>query len=189
MPAPEIPSTPRSQSSSFMSNQFIRRLTFARTSTSSPEPNFTFRPQRRASFGSFAFDHGPHGLVCVHSPPNPLVDLIFVDGLNGGSYKTWRKEARDGYFWPGDWLPTDPDFQHVRIHVFGYPADWSDFKARNLNVADFGNSLRGSMIGSPHLTRGEKVHYAAYLHPFNLSNCLFTDTNYSRGTLYGRYCY
>jgi pimeloyl-ACP methyl ester carboxylesterase len=93
----------------------------------------------------------------VHSPEEPLVDLIFVHGLHGGSFKTWRKREEKNYFWPGEWLSTDSEFQNVRIHTFGYPAEWSDFKASNANVSDFGSSLYGALISSPHLSRRHKT--------------------------------
>ena len=34
---------------------------------------------------------GPLGLNLLHSPPEPLIDFIFVHGLRGGSIKTWTK--------------------------------------------------------------------------------------------------
>jgi hypothetical protein len=138
---------------------FIKRLTFRQSQSSDTEPSIR-TPQRRVSVSAvrpFVESPGPHGLKCVHTPTDPLVDLIFAHGLHGGSYKTWRKKEEEGYFWPGEWLPQDPEFQQVRIHTFGYPADWSDFKNRSYSVNDFGDSLASSMIGSPYLTRGEKV--------------------------------
>ncbi|KAH8901294.1 hypothetical protein GQ53DRAFT_707603 [Thozetella sp. PMI_491] len=148
--------SPRSTTSGFLSNQFVRRLTSARLSTS-PTSQSSFPADRRPSFPKFNEGPGQNGLVCVHNPPDPLVDLIFVHGLHGGSYKTWRKKEAEGYFWPGEWLPKEAGFERVRIHTFGYPADWDDFKASKLSVNDFGSSLRGNMIGSPYLTRGEKT--------------------------------
>jgi pimeloyl-ACP methyl ester carboxylesterase len=96
-------------------------------------------------------------LTCVHSPEEPLVDLIFVHGLHGGSYKTWRKKEEKNYFWPGEWLPNDSEFQNVRIHTFGYAAEWSDFKSNNATVSDFGSSLYGALISSTHLSRRHKT--------------------------------
>ena len=34
---------------------------------------------------------GDLGLQLLRSSPEPLVDIIFVHGLRGGSVKTWRK--------------------------------------------------------------------------------------------------
>lgn len=155
---PTLPSSPRS-SSSFLTNNFIRRMTVRSTSTVASDTNSHASPRRRPSFSEFWDGTGPNGLICVHNPPEPLVDLVFVHGLHGGSFKTWRKKEEKGYFWPGEWLANDSEFQNVRIHTFGYPADRDDFKASNLNVLDFGSSLYGALISSPHLNRGEKVCY------------------------------
>ena len=131
-------------------------MTVRSTLTAASETNKP-SPHRRLSFSEFWNGAGPNGLICVHNPAEPLVDLVFVHGLHGGSFKTWRKKEAKGYFWPGEWLAVDSEFQNVRIHTFGYPADWNDFKASNLNVLDFGGSLYGALDSSPHLNRGEKV--------------------------------
>jgi hypothetical protein len=80
-----------------------------------------------------------------------------VHGLHGGSYKTWRKREKEGSFWPGEWLPYDPDFAHVRVHTFGYNADWNNLKGSIENIHEFGSSLHGAMVSSTLLNRGEKV--------------------------------
>jgi len=150
----ESPKTsPRSTPSWF--TQPLRALSTFRSSSTAEYPNS--RASRRESF-KFEEGVGPHGLNCIYSPSEPLVDLIFVHGLHGGSYKTWRKENQRGYFWPGEWLPKDPDFRStVRIHTFGYNADWSDFKSSQLGMNDFASYLHGEMVGSEELCRGEKV--------------------------------
>ncbi|KAL8409621.1 hypothetical protein RB594_007898 [Gaeumannomyces avenae] len=96
---------------------------------------------------------GPLGLNLLHSPPEPLIDFIFVHGLRGGSIKTWTKGGDPRLFWPQAWLPRDPDLQHVRIHSYGYNSDWGDNKHDFLDLDDFGRSLFGEMSTSPHLRR------------------------------------
>ena len=78
------------------------------------------------SFRSHSEGAGPYGLTLLHCPPEPLIDFIFVHGLRGGSFKTWRKQDHPDYFWPRARLPYDPDLQNVRIHTFGYHSDWSE---------------------------------------------------------------
>ena len=94
---------------------------------------------------------GPLGLRLLHASPEPLVDLIFVHGLRGGSAKTWRKGNDPRLFWPRFWLPLEPGFRHVNIHSFGYDSDWASAKASILNIHDFGQSLLEEMRNSPHL--------------------------------------
>ncbi|KEZ42265.1 hypothetical protein SAPIO_CDS6124 [Scedosporium apiospermum] len=62
---------------------------------------------------------GPLGLRLLASSPEPLIDLIFVHGLRGGSIRTWQKEPDPQYFWPKYWLPLEPEFSHANIHSFG----------------------------------------------------------------------
>lgn len=100
---------------------------------------------------------GPYGLTLLHEPPEPLVDLIFVHGLRGGSVKTWTKGQDDGNFWPQAWLPQEQDLQHVRIHTFGYNSDWGERKESILSVHDFGKDLLGEMATNPHLRTQENL--------------------------------
>lgn len=102
-------------------------------------------------------NRGPYGLTLLHAPPEPLIDFIFVHGLRGGAFKTWRKKNEAQYFWPQAWLPLDPGLQNVRIHTFGYNSDWTDTKDSILNVHDFGRALLGEMTTSPELRKDESV--------------------------------
>ncbi|KAB5572683.1 NACHT and WD domain protein [Coniochaeta sp. 2T2.1] len=84
---------------------------------------------------------GPLGLRLLHASPEPLIDLIFVHGLRGGSVKTWRKGNDPALFWPREWLPLEPEFYNVNVHSFGYESDWGSSKPSILNVHDFGRAL------------------------------------------------
>lgn len=94
---------------------------------------------------------GPLGLRLLHSSPEPLIDLIFVHGLRGGSVKTWRKGNDPRNFWPQLWLPLEPGLRNANIHSFGYESDWASTKPSVLNVHDFGQSLLEEMRNSPNL--------------------------------------
>ena len=94
---------------------------------------------------------GPLGLSLLHSPPEPLIDFIFVHGLGGGSRKTWSKTSSISHYWPQEWLPKDPAFKNVRVHSFGYDSDYLKGKGNCLNVHHFGRSLLGEMHTSPSL--------------------------------------
>lgn len=138
-----------------VNSRFIKSLTFR--TTSSNTSSFDWPPRgpsnRRGSFRGFHDEDGPNGLHCVYEPQEALLDIIFVHGLNGGSYRTWRLHQRPGFFWPGEWLPQDQDFRNVRIHTFGYPADWTNFKQRGLSMNDFAHSLHSAMLGDEYLVR------------------------------------
>ncbi len=95
---------------------------------------------------------GPLGLNCLYAPLEPLIDLIFVHGLGGGSRKTWSKTDSEKDYWPQEWLPRDAAFSNVRIHSFGYNSDWGKGKNNCLNIHHFGKSLLSQLDISPYLT-------------------------------------
>ena len=103
--------------------------------------------------------NGPVGLRLLHSSPEPLVDIVLVHGLRGGSVKTWRMGNHPRYFWPQNWLPLEPGFDNVNIHTFGYESDWASTKSSILNVHDFGQSLLEEMRNSPYIRLNKKVHF------------------------------
>ncbi|GLA18491.1 hypothetical protein AnigIFM62618_006139 [Aspergillus niger] len=96
---------------------------------------------------------GPLGLNLLHTVPEPHIDFIFIHGLGGGSRKTWSKTTDPYHFWPKEWLSRDPEFGHVRVHSFGYKADWAEKKSNHLNIHDFSLSLLGEMQCSPEIRR------------------------------------
>ena len=93
----------------------------------------------------------------MYEPQNVQADLIFVHGLGGGSRKTWCKSDSVASYWPQMWLPEEPGFENVRIHSFGYNADWSSTKDTISNLADFANMLVTAVHFSPTLHGGPRV--------------------------------
>ena len=91
------------------------------------------------------------GLNLLHNPPEPLVDLIFVHGLGGGSFKTWSKARDPMKYWPKEWLPIDTAFENARIHSFGYNSKWSSSRSEALNIHDFGKALINDLYDSPYM--------------------------------------
>ncbi|KAJ9137442.1 GPI inositol-deacylase [Pleurostoma richardsiae] len=99
---------------------------------------------------------GPFGLSLLYEPEDqtPVADLIFVHGLNGGSYSTWTK-GDESTFWPQKWLPEDAAFADVRIHTFGYHSGLS--RDSILNIHDFARSLLGAIHDAPGIPRNQGV--------------------------------
>lgn len=93
----------------------------------------------------------------LYSPSEPLIDYIFVHGLGGGSTKTWCLGDDPNNFWPRIWLPMEPSFRNVRIHSFGYNADWTEKKESSMNIHDFGCSLLEAIRSSPSLKASGNV--------------------------------
>jgi pimeloyl-ACP methyl ester carboxylesterase len=101
-------------------------------------------------------DHGALGLVTLYSPPPPtrvIADIVFIHGLGGGSRKTWSYSPHPNHFWPLAWLPVDPDFSDIRIHSFGYKANWGERRQSVLNIHDFAQSLIGELKNNPSIRR------------------------------------
>lgn len=96
---------------------------------------------------------GALGLNLLYAVQEPLIDFIFIHGLGGGSRKTWSMSPDSRHYWPKEWLPQDPDFRYVRIHSFGYKADWDDRKESILSIHDFARSLLGEVQYSPDIRR------------------------------------
>ncbi|KAL2124979.1 hypothetical protein VTJ04DRAFT_1344 [Mycothermus thermophilus] len=99
------------------------------------------------------------GLIPLYTP-NPeehptVADLVFVHGLNGGSFSTWSKGGDPDCYWPRQWLPCEDGFQDVRIHAFGYPA--AATRESVLNIRDMAQSLLAALHDSPLLNDGKKV--------------------------------
>lgn len=91
---------------------------------------------------------GSLGLHRLHVPPaKARVDLIFVHGLGGDARKTWSKAGQN--FWPQDWLPADPAFQHVRIHTYGYDSAYLKGGDDCLNIHHMGKALLSEVSTSP----------------------------------------
>jgi hypothetical protein len=106
---------------------------------------------------------GSYGLNLLYKPSEPLVDLIFVHGLRGGSRKTWSYSDDPLDFWPNEWLPRDNNFKHVRIHSFGYNSDWGETKESILNIHDFGKALLGDIENSPEIRQDGHVHTTIHM--------------------------
>ncbi len=100
---------------------------------------------------------GPTGLRLLHGSAQPLVDVVFVHGLRGGSVKTWRKGVDPDNFWPQCWLPSEPGFHHCNIYSFGYDSDWATSEPSILDIHAFGQNLLEEMRNSPYLRDNTEV--------------------------------
>jgi WD40 repeat protein/pimeloyl-ACP methyl ester carboxylesterase len=118
-------------------------LKLRRPSTQSPEDDSISSEKTRI------------GLTELHSPSDPRIDFIFVHGLRGGSFKTWRKYDDPRYFWPKAWISEDRDLYFVRTFTFGYRSDWLSLRESILNVNDFGRKLLGELQTSRSLRQSK----------------------------------
>ncbi|KAH8879232.1 hypothetical protein GQ53DRAFT_800306 [Thozetella sp. PMI_491] len=99
---------------------------------------------------------GALGLTTLHEPSlptRPVADIVFIHGLGGGSRKTWSFSNEPYHFWPQAWLPEEPDLSDVRIHSFGYNADWTGRRQSVLRIYDFAQSLISELKNNPSVRR------------------------------------
>lgn len=126
--------------------------TASTASTATSRRSLLSRIRRESSTPSAEETKGPVGLNTLSDPAGPVIaDLVFVHGLGGGSQKTWTKSNDPSLFWPKEWLPQDHAFYDVRIHSFGYNANWD--RGSTLNIYDFAKSLLGSIQDCPSIPR------------------------------------
>lgn len=101
-------------------------------------------------------EKGALGLNLLHAPSEPLIDIIFIHGLGGGSRRTWSLVPSIAqYYWPKEWLPKDAAFKNVRFHSFGYNSDYVKGRNNSLTIQNFGQSLLGDLRTSPFLGKGD----------------------------------
>lgn len=73
-------------------------------------------------------------------------------------------------FWPKDWLPNESGFKHVRLHSFGYNADWTTRKDSHLTLHDFGQALVADIFNSPHTKKNGDVNLTLSKRSQSLAN-------------------
>jgi pimeloyl-ACP methyl ester carboxylesterase len=98
---------------------------------------------------------GPAWPHLLHEPSEPLIDLVFVHGLGGGSRRTWSKTPHVEHYWPQHWLPKEPRFKNMRVHTFGYESSWRKESASILTIDDFGQALLAEIHNSLSLNKDQ----------------------------------
>ncbi|PMD60752.1 uncharacterized protein K444DRAFT_721190 [Hyaloscypha bicolor E] len=111
----------------------------------------------RRSSESSEDKRGKFGLTLICDRADPIVDIVFVHGLGGGSRKTWCKGDDPGLYWPKEWLQRDPEFKNVRTYGFGYDSDWDTRRGSQLDVHDFGKALLSALLRDPYIRRSQNL--------------------------------
>ncbi|XVE94851.1 hypothetical protein REPUB_Repub02eG0045100 [Reevesia pubescens] len=94
----------------------------------------------------------------------PQMDIVFVHGLRGGPYKTWRisedksstksglvekideEAGKLGTFWPGEWLSAD--FPQARLFSLKYKTNLTQWSGASLPLQDVSNMLLKKLIAA-----------------------------------------
>ncbi|KAD6119040.1 hypothetical protein E3N88_10311 [Mikania micrantha] len=87
---------------------------------------------------------------------DPTLDIIFVHGLRGGPFKTWRlseykpsksglvekideEAGKEGTFWPGEWLSAD--FPRARLFSLKYKTNLTQWSGSSLPLQEVSSML------------------------------------------------
>ncbi|KAK8649004.1 hypothetical protein V6N13_129742 [Hibiscus sabdariffa] len=94
----------------------------------------------------------------------PQMDIVFVHGLRGGPYKTWRiaedksstksglvekideEAGKLGTFWPGEWLSAD--FPHARLFSLKYKTNLTQWSGASLPLQEVSSMLLKKLVAA-----------------------------------------
>ncbi|KAI3522115.1 hypothetical protein L1887_11594 [Cichorium endivia] len=95
-------------------------------------------------------------------PTEPLLDVVFVHGLRGGPFKSWRQSesklssksglvekideeaGKQGTFWPAEWLSAD--FPHARLFSLKYKTNLTQWSGASLPLQEVSAMLLEKLI-------------------------------------------
>ncbi|KAL0545647.1 hypothetical protein IC582_015537 [Cucumis melo] len=95
-------------------------------------------------------------------PDSPLVDVVFIHGLRGGPYKSWRisedksstksglvekidqEAGKLGTFWPGEWLSSD--FPRARMFTLKYKTNLTQWSGASLPLQEVSSMLLDKLV-------------------------------------------
>ncbi|PIN25251.1 hypothetical protein CDL12_01987 [Handroanthus impetiginosus] len=94
----------------------------------------------------------------------PPLDIVFVHGLRGGPFKTWRlsedksstksglvekideEAGKQGTFWPGEWLAAD--FPHARLFSLKYKTNLIQWSGASLPLQEVSSMLLEKLVAA-----------------------------------------
>ncbi|XP_062113720.1 uncharacterized protein LOC133824760 isoform X2 [Humulus lupulus] len=98
------------------------------------------------------------------SVETPLLDVVFIHGLRGGPYKTWRisedksstksglvekidqEAGKLGTFWPGEWLSAD--FREARMFTLKYKTNLTQWSGASLPLQEVSSMLLEKLVAA-----------------------------------------
>src|SRR3954447_1117704 len=89
----------------------------------------------------------------------PRANVIFVHGLSGHAYKTWRRPRDDESFWPL-WLARD--VEGVAVYTLAYEAPTSNWLGTAMPLQDRAVNVLECLLSSPSLREGGPVAFICH---------------------------
>ncbi|KAK6115889.1 hypothetical protein DH2020_008158 [Rehmannia glutinosa] len=104
------------------------------------------------------------GSESFSNPEFPPLDVVFVHGLRGGPFKTWRlsedksstksglvekideEAGKQGTFWPGEWLAAD--FPHARLFSLKYKTNLTQWSGASLPLQEVSSMLLDKLVAA-----------------------------------------
>ncbi|CAH9100448.1 unnamed protein product [Cuscuta epithymum] len=125
------------------------------------------RPEKESmttdSNGDSSSTRASEALSCSR-PESPLFDVVFIHGLRGGPFKTWRlsedkystksglvekideEAGMQGTFWPGEWLSTD--FPCARLYSLKYKTNLTQWSGASLPLQEVSSMLLEKLVAA-----------------------------------------
>jgi pimeloyl-ACP methyl ester carboxylesterase len=88
------------------------------------------------------------------SEGEPRSNIIFVHGLGGDLYGTWRSGNDPRSSWPG-WLAED--ISGVAVYLLGYEASVSRWRGAAMHLTDRATSVLARILAEPQLQQGKMI--------------------------------
>ncbi|KAF5196910.1 Serac1 [Thalictrum thalictroides] len=106
------------------------------------------------------------GSVKYSEYEDPLVDIVFIHGLRGGPFKTWRvtddkfsttsksglvekidqEAGKQGTFWPKEWLAAD--FPYARLFTVKYKTNLTQWSGASLPLQEVSSMLLQKLVAA-----------------------------------------
>ncbi|KAJ6320846.1 hypothetical protein OIU76_006216 [Salix suchowensis] len=141
----------------------IDSMAIQKNKSSSIEDSIT----SNGSTGTSASDAHNRSYDCNNSPKDsdskvPEIDVVFVHGLRGGPYKTWRisedklstksglvekideEAGKLGTFWPGEWLSAD--LPRARLFTLKYKTNLTQWSGASLPLQEVSSKMLEQLV-------------------------------------------
>ncbi|KAL2512740.1 alpha/beta-Hydrolases superfamily protein [Abeliophyllum distichum] len=131
---------------------------------SSPGDGDDFAEREHGALGDDSSLASTSGFTSYSEMEFPPLDVVFIHGLRGGPFKTWRlsedksstksglvekideEAGKQGTFWPGEWLSAD--FPHARLFSLKYKTNLTQWSGASLPLQEVSSMLLEKLVAA-----------------------------------------